>query len=100
LWHSLTAEEAIQSAFGNQRWIDGQEEVLRRRKESGWNEIPEVGKRHWSLILLHQFKSLLVLILAVAAAISLLTNHLVDVYIILAVIVINARYRFFSGISG
>jgi P-type Ca2+ transporter type 2C len=95
LWHSLTAEEAIHLLSVTRDGLT-EEEVLRRRKESGWNEITEVGKRHWSLILLHQFKSLLVLILAVAAAISLLTNHLVDVYIILAVIVINAGIGFFQ----
>lgn len=95
LWHSLTAEEAIHLLSVTREGLT-EADVLRRRKETGWNEIPEVGKRHWSLILLHQFKSLLVLILAVAAAISLLTNHLIDVYIILAVIVINAGIGFFQ----
>lgn len=74
------------------------QEVELRRVQYGWNEIPEVGQRHWGWILIKQFKSLLVIILFAAALISLLTGHVLDMYVILAVIIINALIGFIQEV--
>ncbi len=94
-WHAYTHEETIQKAgTGN----DGLalHEVLKRREKEGWNELEEIGKRHWLQILWAQFMSLLVFILVAAALISWFTGHAVDAYIILAVIIVNAAIGFFQ----
>jgi P-type Ca2+ transporter type 2C len=64
------------------------------RQNHGWNEIPETGTISWYQLLFRQFKSFLVLVLFIAAIISWATGHVVDVYVILAVVVINAMIGF------
>tara|TARA_R110000850_G_scaffold277127_1_gene423106 strand:- start:9127 stop:11844 length:2718 start_codon:yes stop_codon:yes gene_type:complete len=70
------------------------EEVEKQRKKHGWNEIPEAEKISWLKTLFKQFKSLLVFILIVAAVISYVAGHVIDMYVILAVVVINAIIGF------
>ena len=69
-------------------------EAAERRLKHGPNTIPEAGKRHWSILLLNQFKSLLIGILAIAAFISWLTGHGVDMWVIIGIIIINALIGF------
>ncbi len=69
-------------------------EAAERRRKHGPNTIPEAGKRHWAFLLLNQFKSLLIGILAIAAFISWLTGHAVDMWVIIAIILINALVGF------
>lgn len=73
--------------------------IAKQRKTHGWNEIPEVEKVSWFNLLLKQFKSLLVAILIAAAAISYVVGHLLDMYVILTVIAINALLGFVQEIK-
>jgi len=63
-------------------------------QDFGPNEIPEKKAKHPVLIFLKQFHSVLIYILIAAAAISFFIGHAVDVYVILAVILINAIIGF------
>jgi len=92
-WHSISAEETLNTLKATRDGLS-EVEVLCRREQHGLNEIAETGQRHWLWLLLKQFKSLLVFILVAAAVISGLTGHVVDVYVILAVIIINALIGF------
>lgn len=65
-------------------------EVAQRRIKFGYNEITDVQKKHWYIILLNQFKSLLVFVLLLAALLSFITRNHLDAYIILAVVAIQA----------
>lgn len=91
--------EALFDRFNSQPGGLNEEAVLSKRAQFGWNEIPDVGKMHWIWHLLRQFKSLLVLILFIAALISWVTGHIIDMYIILAVILINALIGFIQEIK-
>ena len=92
-WHSITFQETLKKL---QAGVDGlaDKEVEQRRNQYGRNIIPESGGKHWFWILFRQFKSMLILILLVAAGISWMTGHEVDMYAILAVIFINAAIGF------
>ena len=68
--------------------------VEEKRRQHGWNEIPEAAKMSWILLFLKQFKSLLVFILMVAATISWFTDHEVDAFVILGIVIINAIIGF------
>jgi P-type Ca2+ transporter type 2C len=68
--------------------------VAERLKKYGYNEIPEGKKVSWVWLLVKQFKSVLILILILAAIISGVSGHIVDVYVIVAVILINALIGF------
>jgi len=69
-------------------------EAKARLQDFGPNEIPEKKAKNPALIFLKQFHSILIYILIAAAAISFFIGHAVDVYVILAVILINAIIGF------
>lgn len=94
-WHQLTSQETLSKLNAKPTGLTDAE-VAEKRKTFGWNEIPEAGQRHWLSIFVKQFKSLLVFILLAAAFISGLTGHVVDVYVILAVILLNTLIGFFQ----
>ncbi|WP_194774446.1 cation-translocating P-type ATPase [Pararhodonellum marinum] len=71
------------------------EEVVKQRLvKFGPNSIPDPGRIPIWKIILKQFTNLMVYILLVAAGISFLTGHYVDVWVILAIIWINAIIGF------
>ncbi len=69
-------------------------EVLERRARYGENVLPTArGPSVWS-ILLDQFKSPLIYIILIAAAISLVARQTVDFVIIMAVVVVDVAFGF------
>ncbi|MFO8130033.1 MAG: HAD-IC family P-type ATPase [Bacteroidales bacterium] len=71
-------------------------EAKKRLKELGKNELPQKRSTGIFQLAIRQFKDFLVLILFIAAIISYLTGHMVDVYVIAGVILINAAIGFFQ----
>ncbi len=69
-------------------------EAKARLERYGLNELPERKNVSPFLLFLRQFKSMLVLILLIAAGISYATDHIVDMYVILAVVLVNAIIGF------
>ncbi len=92
-WHATSIEDALKKLNTDLEGLSNAE-AQRRLQEYGPNEIPDAGRKPWFLILLRQFKSLLIAILFIAAVISWFTGHGVDTYVILAVILINASIGF------
>lgn len=73
---------------------DGQEgltdaEVERRRQKHGPNKLPEAKPPSTFIILLKQFNNIFSYILLGAAAVSFLLHELVDMWVILAAVVMN-----------
>ncbi len=71
------------------------DEATRRLELFGPNELPEAVRATLISIILRQFKSWLVVLLIVAAVISALAGEIVDMWVIIAVIVINAAIGVF-----
>ncbi|WP_211229713.1 cation-translocating P-type ATPase [Olivibacter sitiensis] len=93
-WHAISARDAIHSLQTDaQRGLNIQQ-VEELREKYGYNEIPAHDARTWIEILLAQFKSLLIWILLLAAVISYVGGHVIDLYIILAIIIINVIIAF------
>ncbi|WP_375583557.1 cation-translocating P-type ATPase [Cyclobacterium xiamenense] len=69
-------------------------QVEELRRVFGKNEIPDTKERSFWYILLRQVHNLMVYILLLAALISFLTGHRVDVYVILAIVVLNITIGF------
>lgn len=92
-FYAMPIDSVLQYFGVTQAGLDA-EGIAKQREKFGWNEIPEVKKISWLNVLLKQFKSLLVVILIIAAAISYVVNHVIDMYVILAVIAINALLGF------
>ncbi|MBL8003075.1 MAG: cation-transporting P-type ATPase [Flavobacteriales bacterium] len=70
-------------------------EANKRRGQYGPNKLEEEKSRSWPLILLGQFKSPIVLLLVVAAALSFLFKEWLDGIAILVVLLINGLIGFF-----
>ncbi|MEG2506087.1 MAG: cation-translocating P-type ATPase [Longicatena sp.] len=66
------------------------EEVVLRREKYGSNELEETKAMHPFMVFLTQFKDLLVIILIVAAIISMISGETESTIVILAVISMNA----------
>jgi magnesium-transporting ATPase (P-type) len=70
------------------------DEALRRLAEHGPNELAEVKGPSVAWLLLHQFRSPLITILLVAAAVTVLLEEYIDAAVIAAVLVLNAVIGF------
>ncbi len=70
------------------------EEVSRRRETYGPNKIEDVKKLSPIRLFLRQFQNALNYILALAAAISIIGDHIIDAIVILIIIAINAILGF------
>ncbi|WP_192350908.1 HAD-IC family P-type ATPase [Algoriphagus sp. Y33] len=92
-YHHLTVQETLDTLQTSKAGLSSIE-VTKRRTRYGWNELPVAKQRSWVLLFFRQFKSLMVGILFAAAFISFLTGHTLDVYVILAVLLINALIGF------
>lgn len=66
------------------------DEVAKRLKEHGYNELMERPRPGFLQMLLAQFSNFLVIILIVAAAVSLLLGEVVDAAAIMVIVVLNA----------
>ncbi|MEM4674845.1 MAG: calcium-transporting P-type ATPase, PMR1-type [Nitrososphaerota archaeon] len=94
-WHSLPIEEVFKK-LGSSRNGLTQSEAKDRLKIYGFNEIKEVAKRHPILLFLDQFKSVLILILIVAALISLALGDVADTIVISFILFLNAVLGFYQ----
>jgi len=78
--------------------LSGEEATLRLNKY-GPNVLPDEARTRPFLILLSQFHSAFVYILIGAAVLSYFFDHLLDVYVIVAVIIFNALIGFFEEVK-
>ncbi|HEY0848094.1 MAG TPA: HAD-IC family P-type ATPase [Noviherbaspirillum sp.] len=88
-WFSLSPDAVISSLDTTENGLDA-EEAKRRLATHGPNQLAVKRARSRLAIFLDQFKSPLILILLVAAAIAFLMEKGLDVYVILAIVFINA----------
>ncbi len=89
-WHALDSAAVLEAlASDAQRGLDAQS-VEWRLAEHGPNALPEPPKRSVFLVFLRQFKSPLIYILFVAAALAAGMGHWGDAAVILAVVLVNA----------
>jgi P-type Ca2+ transporter type 2C len=97
-WHARSAEETLRAWAVDEQGLS-KEEVLVRRARYGPNAFDAAKRIPWYILLLRQFRSLLILILLIAAAIAWSAGKMVDVYVILAVVLINALIGFFQELK-
>ncbi len=73
-----------------------QEQIQKRQEQYGLNELQEETTPSPYLILLNQFKSIVILILVVAAVVALITARWPEGLALLAVTLINTVIGFFT----
>ena len=66
------------------------QEAEERRQQYGPNQLPEPPRRGWIRRILSQFNHILIYVLLASAAVTFALGHLIDTFVILAVVIINA----------
>ena len=89
-WHAVDAREAVERLHGDDAHGLSGSEVARRLARYGPNALPEAPKRPAYVVFLRQFKSPLIYILFVAAALAAGMSHWGDAAVILTVVLVNA----------
>lgn len=95
IWHNFSITKTLETLKTDKEGLDF-EQAKERLKKCGKNKLPEKEKFSSLKIFLVQFKSPLVYILIIAAAISLALKEFIDMGIILAAVLINAGVGFFQ----
>ncbi|MEN8186699.1 MAG: HAD-IC family P-type ATPase [Bacteroidota bacterium] len=91
--HSLNIDEILSELDCNTNGLS-ESDAQERLQVYGLNELPEGKTASLFLLLLKQFKSLLIIILIIAAIISWAIGHIIDTWVIVAVVLINAGIGF------
>ncbi len=92
-WHSLEAYEALKILDSSQDGLSSSE-VEERLKKYGPNKLQEEKKKSPIIRFLMQFNNLLIYVLLSAAVVTALLDHLIDTFVILGVVLINAIIGF------
>ena len=95
-WHTETAEVVAAAFAVDPRLGLGDAEVARRRQQYGPNALTAARVRSSWIILADQFKSLLVVLLVVAAGVAFMLREPIEAVAILVVIVLNAVIGFLT----
>lgn len=93
-WHQLSNEETAKQLNTSLETGLSQDEAQKRLEQYGLNELVERGGRKPLEIIIDQLKGPMVLILIVAALVSLLLKEYVEVVVILAIVILNAIIGF------
>jgi len=93
-WHTLEVNEAEDRLESDTTRGLEEAEAAARLARHGPNAIREAPPRHWSQMLLAQFKDFMILVLLAAAVLAGLTGDVEDVVVILAIVLLNAVIGF------
>ncbi len=92
-YHSLKAEETTERLNSSREGLSD-EEAKKRLEKYGENKLPEQNKTNILELIIKQFKDFLVLILVIAAIVAWISGSMIDVYVIIGVILVNASIGF------
>lgn len=93
-WHALSVDEVFKRVASDQSAGLSSGEVKIRAEKYGKNELSDKQSEGPLVVFFRQFKSVLVYILLLAAVISYIYDHYIDVYVIGFVLVLNACIGF------
>lgn len=95
IWHNISAKKILEHLKSSKNGLTF-DQANKRLKKYGRNKLPEAKKFSAMVSFFEQFKSPLVYILIIAAAIALALEEFIDMGIILAAVFINAGIGFFQ----
>jgi len=93
MWHALSKEAVLAELESKEEGLS-EEEVATRLQKYGFNKLQERKRAKALILFLQEFRSPLVYILVAAAVISLLLAHLIDFYVIIAIVLLNSCLGF------
>ena len=93
-WYQLSADEVLEKLESDPEQGLTSAEAAKRLEQFGPNELVEKGAKSPWLILWDQMKEPMVIVLIVAAIVSILLREFEDAIIILAIVILNAVIGF------
>jgi len=94
-WHNQTSEGTLTALESTLEGLSEDEAKL-RLQTFGANKLPEPAQRSLLLRFLSHFNNILIYVLIGAAGITALLGHIIDTFVIIAVVVINAVIGFYQ----
>ncbi|WP_282138017.1 cation-translocating P-type ATPase [Rossellomorea aquimaris] len=95
-FHEMREEDIEQSLNTNYQEGLSTDDVAKRRKQFGYNQLEEAEKQSALLLFFSQFKDFMVLVLLAATLISGLLGEYIDAIAIIAIVLINGFLGFFQ----
>ncbi|MDD1605203.1 MAG: calcium-translocating P-type ATPase, PMCA-type [Methylococcaceae bacterium] len=95
-WHTLSVAQALHKQSTQLSSGLSQAEVKARQNDYGFNQLDETPPEPAWHLLLSQFKSILILVLIIAAIVAAAIGDLSDGIVILIVVIINAFLGFYQ----
>ncbi len=92
-FHSVKEEELLKQLKTDKKGLSS-EEAGKRLKEYGFNELKKIRKLDAFKILVRQFTSFLIIILIIAAVISIISGETTDAIVILLIVAVNSFLGF------
>lgn len=92
-WHAAPVEQAFDALSADADGLSG-DEVAARLEKYGPNRLPEPAKRSVFVRFVLHFHNILIYVLLGSAVITAALGHLIDTFVILAVVVANAVIGF------
>jgi magnesium-transporting ATPase (P-type) len=92
-WHNKTSDQTLSELETTYLGLS-EADANQRLITYGLNKLPEPVRRNVLLRFFHHFQNILIYVLLGAAAITALLGHVVDTFVIVAVIIINAVIGF------
>ena len=92
-WHNSSTEDVLTSLRTSPHGLSD-DEAMARLSNYGPNRLPEAPRAGPLVRFLRQFQNLLIYVLLAAAAVTAALGHLVDTFVILAVVIVNAAIGF------
>lgn len=93
LWYNLAVDQVVAALKSSAIGLS-QEEAIERLQAFGRNTLPDKKRINTFIILLRQFKSVLIYILLVASGIALVLGEMVDFSIIMVAVIVNVVVGF------
>jgi magnesium-transporting ATPase (P-type) len=94
-WHNQTSGETLATLESKPEGLS-EEEAKQRLQTFGMNKLPELAQRNLLLRFLLHFHNILIYVLIGAAGVTAILGHVVDTFVIIAVVVINAVIGFYQ----
>lgn len=92
-WHSLPVSGVFSQLDSSEEGLSS-EQASKRLAEYGYNELQDASKKSAWLLLLEQFKNLLIIILLIAVALSAFLGELTDAIVIFIIVCFAAGLGF------
>ena len=93
VWHAIASSEVMRMLNSQRTGLSSTESEFRLR-EHGSNELEEKQARSPMQIFIDQFKNILIILLVIAAFVSLAVGEIIDGALILAIVMMNGVFGF------